>query len=390
MSSQAEEFTKHTLNLSRFASSLLKSQVYPSYDAAYKAARLILLDRENINTLRQLDVTINRVAEAIAKEYAAGWQAATAEMDEMAVYESAWAATTVGAYVSSALNVPAEQKIKDYINQALLSLGEGDKKQTGLWAQFIQENIDSNIRAYDNAIRTGYVNGETVQQMTNRLRTINDGLLKQQAEALARTGVQHYAVQARQAMARANKRVLAREVPYTVFDNRRTIICTGIQAKYGEIGWIAGESPIGYPPYHVNCRTAILYLPKGQERLEGMRTATGGKDGKAAEEAFDKAQEKAISKAERDENTPRKVVYKGRKDLDKFNVDQIPADTDINTWLRAQPQWYIESTLGKTRADLFVDGKMDLAKFTDASNRPLTLAELKALDSRAFTKAGVN
>lgn len=377
--SQADDFTRRTLNLSRFASSLLRNQVYPSYDAAYKAARLILLDRENINTLKQLDVTINRVAEVIAKECAAGWQAATSELEDMAVYESAWAATTVGAYVSSSLNVPAEQKIRDYVNTALMSLGEGDRKQTGLWSQFIQENIDSSIRAYDNAIRTGYVSGETVSQMAARLRTLNDGLLKQQAEALARTGVQHYAVQARQAMAMANTRVLAREVPLTTFDNRRSLICTGIAAKYGVEGWPVGESPIGYPAYHFGCRTVILYLPKGQERLEGNRLATGGKQGKAAEEAFDKAQSR----------TDRKVAYKGKKDLNKFKPEEIPADTDINAWLRKQPTWFVESTLGKTRAKLFLDGKMDLAKFTDAANRPLTLTELRAIDARAFQSSGL-
>ena len=57
--------------------------------------------------------------------------------------------------------------------------------------------------------------------------------------------------------------------------------------------------------------------------------------------------------------------------------------------MRSQPDWFIESSLGKTRAKLFKEGGLSIDKFTDMNGRPLTLKEMKALDDydAAFRKA---
>jgi len=57
--------------------------------------------------------------------------------------------------------------------------------------------------------------------------------------------------------------------------------------------------------------------------------------------------------------------------------------------MRSQPDWFIESSLGKTRAKLFKEGGLSIDKFTDMNGRPLTLKEMKQLDSydAAFRKA---
>ena len=46
---------------------------------------------------------------------------------------------------------------------------------------------------------------------------------------------------------------------------------------------------------------------------------------------------------------PSKVTYTGRKDSDIFKAGQIDAKTSMDSWLRSQPDWFIESALGKTR-----------------------------------------
>lgn len=47
------------------------------------------------------------------------------------------------------------------------------------------------------------------------------------------------------------------------------------------------------------------------------------------------------------------------------------------TWLKKQPKGVIEDILGKTKAAMFINGKLPLDKFTVASGRELTIKELR-------------
>ena len=77
------------------------------------------------------------------------------------------------------------------------------------------------------------------------------------------------------------------------------------------------------------------------------------------------------------------------RDRNIFNTSQIRSSTTIESWMRRQPRWYVDSALGKTRADLFLRGDLKLNKFTGATGRPLTLAELRKVDAEAFERAGL-
>ena len=58
--SMINDSDRHSLHLQRLASGLLKTNVYPSLEEAYKAARLILLDAGEIKNLRQLNAVLKK------------------------------------------------------------------------------------------------------------------------------------------------------------------------------------------------------------------------------------------------------------------------------------------------------------------------------------------
>lgn len=371
-----DDFERHELYLHRLATQMLNSKVYPSLSDAYKDARLILLDAEKIaspSDLNKLTAAIRKATESTTSQ---AWEEVTQELQEMGIYEAGFYASLVGGYADTKLKTPYEKQIKSFIDKSLMTLHSGSRVDSGFWPEYVSAQVKSVGNAYDSAVKAGYSRGETVNQIAMRIRNVTDGLLKNEAEALARTGVQHYAAQARQALANANLDVIAREFPVVTFDNRTTPICLGIASKYPK-GWPIGQNPVGRPPYHFSCRTSLVHLVVGQDHPSGTRAAVGGNSGGG--EAFEKKQSR----------TDKKFKYRGKKDLDVFKVGQIPAGTNIDTWMRSQPDWFIESTLGKTKAKLFKDGGMRLSKFTDATQRPLTIAELRELDSAAFKRAGL-
>lgn len=366
MPTQTEILTAHTVDVQRFATELLRTRVFPTLKDARKAAQLILMEYSEITGVTQL----NEISAAIRRELkpilTESWDGVTGEMREFSYLEAAFMASTIASVNDlPPLRVPVNEQIDRFINRALMSLTSGKRDTVGIWIDFITGNINSTIQIFDSQVKAGFANGETINQISRRLRTVEKGLLRNESEALARTGVQHYAVQARNAMANQNKDVIAREVAVAVFDNRTSIRCVTISAKYGQKGWPYGESPIGYPPYHFNCRTVIVYLVNGQDSLEGERASIGGKKGKSAEESFENRQER----------TDKKVRYRRRGDK-AFKPGQIPASTKIDKWLINQPRWFIESTLGKKRAELFISGRISLKGFADVNSVPLTLEQM--------------
>jgi SPP1 gp7 family putative phage head morphogenesis protein len=58
-------------------------------------------------------------------------------------------------------------------------------------------------------------------------------------------------------------------------------------------------------------------------------------------------------------------------------VSGMEIPQNYGEWLRGQPQDVVEDVLGKTKASMFLDGKLDLSKFVSASGRELTIKELR-------------
>ena len=134
-------------------------------------------------------------------------------------------------------------------------------------------------------------------------------------------------------------------------------------------------------PLHFGERSNWLFLVDGQTEPDGLKASVGGQDTEEAEERFQR-REKALDKRRNNPDiegqTASQVRYRGRKDSDMFKAGQVK-EHKVGEWLRKQPDWFIEDTLGKERAELFLSGT-PLSKFTDATFRPLTLNQIRERD----------
>lgn len=384
MSNLLNQTEQRTVYLGRLASGLLKAKIVPTLEEAYKAARLILLDAgDNISITNRNKVTA-AIRRAIQKIDAEGWSEVTKELENIAIYDAGYYAGLIGSAVSVKLNTPADEKIVNYINKAIMSLTSGQKVDAGTWAEFVKAGVNTHADLVDSIVKSGYSNGQTVQQMVKQLRDLTDGLIRSQAEALVRTGIQHYANNGRDAMLIDND---VDEVVYVaVLDNRTTILCASRDGNRYSLT----DPKRPALPAHWNCRST--YIPAIAMQDVDTRAAVGGKEGKEAEKAYlakketldQRRDQRADERADGIETpeTPSKVRYRGKKDSNAFKAGQIKY-TQYDEWLKRQPDWFIESALGKGRAEIFKQGKLSLAQFVDLAGRPLTLAELRALDGNA-------
>jgi len=362
------DLMKHEVYLQRTATELVRTHVFASLDEAYKAIeRILKADFDDIRTDKQLKKLTEEIRKVATETAAAGWQGYSDELSKVAVFDAAYYAELIG-FAKLASN----STIQDFIDDSMLILSGGKLPQTGIWADFVNENVDGFAKQIDSIVRVGITQKQTARQVASSIKLFAKGQAELRADALARTGMRHYTEGARRAMARANADIIEREIPFVVFDNRLSTKCAGIAANYPD-GWVYGESPVGYPPYHPNCRTQIIY------KLEGM-----GDPRKDLTRA-------SIGSGKNYPDEGDKPTYKGRASSKSgvFKVEQIDADTSVGAWLKQQDPEFVADTLGKAKSELFLNGKLPIAKMSDIYGRPLKVDELISKYPDAAKRAGL-
>ena len=313
------------------------------------------------------------------------WRDITAELVKLGAIEATQVRQVYEDFTPDTLVAPTAKAVQAAANNTVLTLTT-DTAVSGTWAQFMARNTDATSQRVVGTIIEGFRSGSSLSELLIALRGRYDRRTRQYiggvlngravrgAEALARTGISHYANASRDAFATANKSVIQERILFATLDNRTTTICFGRHLNRYEIGE-------RYPPlpFHYNERSQYIFKTKGFDPLNTERPSVGGQGGAQAREDF----------LARQARTTRQVKRRGNRDNNIFDVEQISAKTTADSWLRDQPRWFIESTLGRERAKLFIDGGLKIDRFTDMIGRQLTLEELRETSAgdRAFRRA---
>ncbi len=203
------------------------------------------------------------------------------------------------------------------------------------------------------AIRMGYVQGETNQQIINRIRgtkalKYSDGLIaitRRNAEAVVRTGIQHVASVARMETWKTNSDVVTGYRWVSTLDGRTSAQCKSLDGRVFKMG----KGPV--PPAHIRCRSTTAAELDDRYAFLDEGATRASKDG------------------------------------------YVDADQTYYSWLKGQPQEFQNIALGPERAKLFRDGGLSAERFAelqlDRQFKPLTLEQMKALEPEAFRRAGI-
>lgn len=360
---EINDLIRHYLYLERLASGGVNNVVTPSMQRVYAAINALLNQQDVIASRAQLNALTRAITQAVNDN--SPWLQLTDEyLQPLADYEAEWQyqfmRESFGDEIAQA-SIDAQS-----IRQTYLDLSEG--RTVGTWLDLIAGNDESNATALNNIVTRAFVRGEPLSVVKREIKQTINGIVTRHAETLARTGFVHYAAQAHEVVIQQNTDIVDEYYYIVTFDNRTSNVCIGI-TKFNDVNnrFSIDDRKAPQPPLHPNCRTRRIAVPKGFI-LDGTRTAVGGKAGEEAAERFAE-KERRLRKASQ-------VRYKGRKDQDIFEPGQIDASIGYEAWLKAQPRWFIEDTLGPKRATLLMDKGVSLKKFSDMQGRPLTLAEI--------------
>lgn len=227
--------------------------------------------------------------------------------------------------------------------------------QGKLLNEWFTELESSTFRTLRDAIRLGYTEGRTTDQMVRTLRGTKaqgykDGVLettRRQAEAVVRTAVAHTVNHSREIYYGENPDLIKGVQWVSTLDSRTTLIC---MARDG-IVYPVKKGP--RPPAHVNCRSTTTPVTKSWREIgididdapPGTRASMDG---------------------------------------------QVAADQTYSEWLRKKPAAFQDDVLGVAKGKLFRDGGLSLDRFVNRAGDELTLDQLRTQESAAWTKVFAN
>lgn len=195
---------------------------------------------------------------------------------------------------------------------------------------------------YNSAVKLGLTLGETNQQIINRVKDVMK-ITQRNASGLVQTSVSSVANAARQATFEANPDVIKGSKWVSALDSK---VCEQCLAR-ADKEWDNKGKPIGHgipfsvPPIHYRDRCILTAITKS-----------------FAELGFPDIEEPKLGQ---------------RASMD----GPVSGNTTMEDFLKRKGVSWQDDVLGKGRADLWRDGKIDLENLIDGSGRPLTVKELK-------------
>lgn len=303
----------------------------------------------------------------------------TSFLDELARREPIFVKDVIRTEVPVVINfgLPPAKQLRELVRVQPI-----DGRILGDW---IDEFHDDDIKRMVEEIRRGITQGESTQKISRRIFGVSGTggarkVTRREAEIISRTTTNAIANKARQAFFKENARFIPWEVWVATLDSRTCPQCGALDGRRFKVG----EGPI--PPAHPQCRCTKVPSIDGKligERPQKRSTARELLDEFAAENGLDPPRTRS--------KLPR--GFKGK--FDEFArkriremTGRVPASTTFSEFLERQTSAFQNDVLGKTRAELFRNGKLDLGDFVDESGRTLNLDDLMKREPDAFRPDG--
>lgn len=348
----ADEAISHSIDLTRYSNSVIRRIIAllnkTDRDLANQiTAALERLPAESF-TVERLDALLQSVRQTNAVAYQQVSQLIETELKDLVQYEAAYQYQLFQSTLPVQVSVAA-------VNVGQVYAASLSRPFQGTLLKECLAGLEANkARMVRDAIRIGYVEGQTIQQITQRIMgtralQYTDGLMetsRRDAAAMVRTAVSHTANFTRNEFYKQNNDLVKGIKWISTLDGRTSAVC---RARDGEV-YPIDSGP--RPPAHWNCRSSTTPVIRSWKEL-GIDLPESAKSTRASMDG------------------------------------QVPEDMTYQDWLRKQPVERQDDILGKAKGQLFRKGGLTLDRFIDRNGRELNLAELRAKNAAAFAKAGL-
>lgn len=351
----------HAIGLQRYSTGVMRRMlaILNRADAELMARLLAALEAApqsafQITRLDELLASVRRLNESIYREVQAALEG---ELRDLTAYEVGYQQTLFQTTIPNPVQVQlsvASVSIDQVAAAALARPFSVSKNGAVPLREYLAGIEADRARLIRDAVRLGFVEGETIPQIMRRIRGTRalgyaDGLMegsRRHVEGMVRTAVNHTANYARQSLYEANADLVKGWTFVATLDSRTSITCASLSGKQFPVG----KGPM--PPRHINCRSSSVPIVASWRDL-GI---------------------------DQDEMPPSM-----RASMDGL----VPDDITFTQWLKSKPASVQDDLLGATRGKLFRANKLEIDRFTDSKGRVYSLDELRKRDAKIFAEAGL-
>lgn len=362
--SLANEAIAHSIYLDRYGNGVVRRIIATLNRADADLFAQLTSALENMPaesfSVERLEVLLQSVRSLNRQAYEAVDRELTQEMRDFADYETGYQKqlfeTVLPPRVQvSFVAVSAEQAYTAAMNRPFQG------RLLREWSQSIDAGRMARIR---DAVRMGYVEGQTTSQIVQRVRGTRargykDGVIevdRRHAQAVVQTALRHMANVTKDRLYEDNADIIKAVQWLSTLDSRTSENCRIRDRRQytlahkpinHSIPWLSGPGRL-----HWNCRSTSTPITKSFREL-----------------GIDMDDVAPTTRASMD--------------------GQVPADMTYADWLKKQPAGRQDDILGPTRGALLRKGGLTLDRFYSDKGKYLTLDELRARDSASFAKAGI-
>ena len=341
----AHESVDHSIDLTRYSNSVIRriiallnrtdNDLFQQLSAALER-----LPAESF-TVERLDALLQSVRQTNAVAYQQVSQLIETELKDLVQYEAAYQYQLFQSTLPVQVSVAA-------VNVGQVYAASLSRPFQGTLLKECLAGMEANkARMVRDAIRIGYVEGQTIQQITQRIMgtralQYTDGLMetsRRDAAAMVRTAVSHTANFTRNEFYKQNNDLVKGIKWISTLDGKTSAVC---RARDGEV-YPIDSGP--RPPAHWNCRSSTTPVIRSWKEL-GIDLPESAKSTRASMDG------------------------------------QVPAKQSFEDWLKKQGAARQDTVLGGTVADLWRRGKLNFRDLLDQSGRPLTTEQLRAKAAR--------
>lgn len=356
-----DETIAHGLHVTRYGTGVARRMVglLNKLDTELAAKLLVLLEGKRADTYsaRRLASLLAGVRELNQQACESVNDALARELTRYVEYEAGYQLDLFNSLIPKQIlrHIPLQSIAPEQVYAAAVA----QPFQGRLLKEWGQKLESDRLDKITNAVRSGFLQGETVEQIVRRVagtpqRKREDGVInasRRDLVVVTRTAVNHMAATARQEFAQANSDIVKAKQWSSTLDTHTSDWCIIRDRKLYSLD----GKPLGHQiPYlrgpgkiHFCCRSGEVLITKSWEELQ---------------------------------IAPDELSSATRASMD----GQVPSHTSYADWLSGQPYARQEQVLGVTRAMMLRDGKLTVPEMFNDAGEFLTLDELRRVDASAF------
>jgi hypothetical protein len=311
------------------------------------------------------------------------------EMEKLALYEIDYQKEAISKVIpfSVAMASVDPERMAAAISSLTFpaNLPEIQRKNLVSWTRSME---DAEVRRVLTSIATGFATGKTSQEIVKNIMSTGTRLTRAHAETIVRTTTAATAQEARNQFFALNTDISKEDVWTAVLDGRTTLICFGRDGKIRKRGYWQARYPA-----HMGERSTIIAVLDGVGIIGNRPTImdTRTRRQREIDFRFDVKTRLGTARWQKMTSTQRQdAIRRERQAWAKTVIGNSPAEINMDTWLKKQPDAYQREYLGDTRYQLYKKGGLKAGNFADSSGNVYTLQQLAKRDRQAFIDAGLD